>query len=338
MSDKIVESLHPTSGISEVEAQNELLKLLTPPEEQIDDEEFADESTEVGEASETDDIDETDTDIDDEEEEAELLEDEEDFEDEEEDTAETFTIKVNGESVDVDLSELKNGYSRTADYTRKSQALSEERKSFQQDKDAVGLERQQYSQLLSALQSQLGAFDEPAPDFDSLYENDPISAHRLEREWTKKQQHRHEKLIAINAEQTRVAEATQVEQQEQMQVMLNQEVSRLGELIPSWKDETVAKKESDELRDYLAEQGISENEMGALVRASHIQVLRKAMLYDKGTQRVKKASKARRTNSVRPGARSSQVNSSSKGQKAQRARLAKSGKVADATALIESML
>tara|TARA_R110000824_G_scaffold17227_3_gene70226 strand:+ start:2814 stop:3830 length:1017 start_codon:yes stop_codon:yes gene_type:complete len=338
MNDKIVESLHPTLGINEATAQAELLKLLTPEEEQIDDEEFADESPEGGEVSELDDIDEADEDIDDLDEDAELLEDEEDSDEELDESIETFTIKVDGENVQVDLNELKNGYSRQADYTRKSQALSEERKTFTQDRDAVTIERQQYSQMLRALQTQLGAFDEPAPDFDQMYQEDPITAHREERLYNRKQQERHQKLVAIEAEQNRVADATQKEQQEQMQVMLNSEVSRLGELIPSWRDEAVAKKESDELRAYLGEQGISENEIGALVRASHIQVLRKAMLYDQGTKRVKKASKSRRRNAVSPGGRSSQVKSSSKREKNQRARLAKSGRVEDATALIESML
>lgn len=44
---------------------------------------------------------------------------------------ETFVVKVNGEDMVVTLDELRNGYSRQADYTRKAQALAEERKAFQ---------------------------------------------------------------------------------------------------------------------------------------------------------------------------------------------------------------
>ena len=254
----------------------------------------------------------------------------------------TYTQTVTGidaqEEVEVDLQELKSGYSRTADYTKKSQALAEERKLFMQERDAVSLERQQYAQLLGALQAQIGAIEEPAPDFDQLYETDPIEATRQERQWTKRQQERQQKLVAIQAEQKRVMDAQAKEQQEQMQTLLNNEVSKLPELIPSWKDEKVAKKESEELKAYLADQGISEEEMGALVRANHINVLRKAMLFDKGARRVKKATKARRKNAVSPGARSAQVKPGSKRVKAQRQRLAKDGRIDDAANLVESLL
>ena len=78
--------------------------------------------------------------------------------------------------------------------------------------------------------------------------------------------------------------------------------------------------------------------MGALVRANHINVLRKAMLYDRGQRRVKKASKARRKNSVKPGASSAQVKPSSKRAKAQRQRLAKDGRIDSAVDLVESLM
>ena len=345
MSDKIEQAQEPTdvgvSPMTEGQAQAELLKMLTPEEDTAnDDQEFADElSDEDGEATEDDFDDDTDEDIDEGDDDAELLEDDEETDDAEpEAQQQTFTVKVDGEEIEVDIQELKSGYSRQADYTRKSQALAEDRKNFQQDRDAVTLERQQYAQLLGALQTQLGALEEAPPDFDRMYDEDPIEAARQERTWNKRQQERHQKLAAIQAEQHRVGEANQKQQQEALQEMLNQEVLRLTDMIPAWKDEAVAKRESDELRTYLAEQGISEEEMGALVRANHITVLRKAMLFDKGQRRVKKASKAKRKNSVQPGAKSVQAKPSSKRVRTRRERLAKTGRVEDATALIESLL
>ena len=188
------------------------------------------------------------------------------------------------------------------------------------------------------MQAQLGAIDEPEPDWDSLFEEDPIEASRTERNFNKRRQERQQKLAAIKAEQQRVNEATAREREEQLQSMLNAEVARLPEVIPAWKDEKVAKTESEELRSYLADQGISEEEMGALVRANHINVLRKAMLYDRGQRRVKKAPKARRKNSVKPGASSAQVKPSSKRAKAQRQRLAKDGRIDSAVDLVESLM
>tara|TARA_B100000902_G_scaffold253356_1_gene239865 strand:- start:3564 stop:4586 length:1023 start_codon:yes stop_codon:yes gene_type:complete len=336
--DKIIDSGNPISGITTNQAQTQIMDLLAPEEDTANEnEEAVDESSLLDEEGEVLEDAEFEEDEELEDEDAELVDEEDDLDDESQ-VAETFTVKIAGEEVEVDLAELKSGYSRTSDYTKKSQALAEERKLFMQDRDAVSLERQQYAQLLGALQAQIGATDEPAPDFDSLYETDPIEATRQERQWTKRQQERAQKLAAIQAEQARVSQASQKEQQEQMQHLLNAEVARLPDLIPAWKDEKVAKRESEELKTYLADQGISEEEMGALVRASHINVLRKAMLFDKGQRRVKKATRARRKNSVQPGASSAQVRPGSKRVKTQRQRLANGGRIDDAVNLVESLL
>lgn len=335
--DKIIDSGNPISGITTNEAQSQIMGLLAPEEDTANENEEAIDESSLDEEGEVLEDEEFEEDEELEDEDAELVDEEDDLDDESQ-VADTFTVKINGEEVEVDLAELKSGYSRTSDYTKKSQALSEERKLFMQDRDAVSLERQQYAQLLGALQAQIGAIDEPAPDFDQLFETDPIEATRQERQWTKRQQERQQKLAAIQAEQARVSQASQKEQQEQMQHLLNAEVARLPDLIPAWKDEKVAKRESEELKSYLADQGISEEEMGALVRASHINVLRKAMLFDKGQRRVKKATRARRKNAVTPGARSQQVKPGSKRVKAQRQRLANGGRIDDAVNLVESLL
>jgi len=326
-------------------AQAEILKMLESEEDTSNDSEEAIDESEVeleaeGEASGDEDIEEELLEAESEEfeDDVELDDDEEDSQGES-DADEVFTVRVDGEEIEVGgLDELKAGYSRQADYTKKSQALAEERKGFQQDRDAVVLERQQYAQLLGALQTQIQASDEQAPDFDQLYDSDPIEAARQERQWTKQRNERANKLAAIQAEQARVHEAGLKESESQMQELLNAEVVRLPDLIPSWKDPKVAERESTELREYLNDQGISEDEMGALVRASHISVLRKAMLFDRGKKNVRKAAKAKRKNSVQPGSRSAQSKPGTKKIRAQRQRLAKTGKVQDASALIESLL
>ena len=69
------------------------------------------------------------------EEELEVEEEEDSHEDqveeEEEQQPQLYTIKVDGEDVEVTLDELQNGYSRQRDYTRKTQELAEQRKSFE---------------------------------------------------------------------------------------------------------------------------------------------------------------------------------------------------------------
>jgi hypothetical protein len=288
MSDKISNEQTPYVGGTLGDAQAAIAKLMEP-EGQAEDSSDVDESLEGGEALEGAEFEESEEDFDADEEDAEDLDGDYDEDEGEPEQAETFTVKINGENVEVSLDELQNGYSRQADYTKKSQTLAEERKAFQQDRDAVLLERTQYSQLLGALQQQLQAFDEPAPDFDRMYEEDPIEASRLERQYRLRTEQRAQKMQAIAIEQQRVNDANAQEQTEQMRGLITQEAARLPDVIPEWKDEKVAAKERAELKSYLLDSGVAEEELGALVRASHIAVLRKAMLFDKGQSRVRKA-------------------------------------------------
>ena len=336
MSDKMYDAEIPLNGL--FQAQDAILDMLTPDEDKSEEiEEGVDESDE-GEVELEDEYEDSDEELDSEEDDADLDDDEYES-DEEEPAADTFTVKVNGEEVEVQLDELKNGYSRQADYTKKSQALSAERNSFEQDRDAVLLERQQYAQLLSALQIQLNTSDEPAPDFDRLYNEDPIEATRLEREWNKRQLAKQERSQAIQLEQQRVAQANQQYQTQAMQQVLAEEVHKLPDVIPEWRDETRAATEREELRAYLIDNGVAEEELQSLVRANHIKVLRKAMLYDKGQSRIKKAAKkGNRSATVKPGSRQGQVKPSSNKMKIARQRLAKSGRLDDAAGLLESLI
>jgi hypothetical protein len=223
-------TLQQSLGVSDAQAQ--IADLLDPPAEEKDEvvsdvadvEELSDEDSEVEYESE-------------EEPEVEELEDDDDaeYEDDEEEpdgdaasSADTFTVKVAGEEIEVALDELKNGYSRTSDYTKKSQSLAEERKAFEQERESVNIERQQYSQLLGQLQMQLTTGGEEPPDFDRLYEEDPIEASRQQHNWQKKQQ----KLQAIQLEQQRVSEAQAQENQNAVRELIQSEVVRLPELIP----------------------------------------------------------------------------------------------------------
>lgn len=343
MSDKIQDTKTPDMGTSSLAgAQLAIAEMLAPQE---DNAEVSSTTTDIesedlestGEAYEDAEIEEADEDFDSEDDDADLADDEEELEQEEGD-ANTFTVKVAGEEVTVDLDELKSGYSRQSDYTKKAQALADERKNFEQDRDAVLLERQQYSQLLGALQQQLVSLDEPAPDFDRLYDEDPIEATRQERMYQKRTQERQAKMQAIAQEQQRVNDANALEQQQQMRGLIQAEAARLPEVIPEWKDEKVAGKQREQLREYLLEQGVAEDEMAALVRANHIKVLRKAMLYDQGQRRVRKARKqGQSTGTVKAGNRP-QSKPTQRRVKAARQRFAGTGRRDDAASLLESLL
>ena len=125
----------------------------------------------------------------------------------------TYKVKVAGQELDVTLDELKNGYSRDADYRRKTEELSYEKKQFMSESEK---QRQDYSsklnelnQLMSVAQEQLNAEINSA-DLDKLYDEDPTEAARVERRLKRKQ----DKL-------NQAVQKTQSEQQQQFESFLH---------------------------------------------------------------------------------------------------------------------
>jgi len=66
-----------------------------------------------------------------------------------------FTVNVNGIEQEVTQEELINGYSRQQDYTRKTQELSQQRKTVEEQAKEVAQRDAIYSQLLPKMEAQL---------------------------------------------------------------------------------------------------------------------------------------------------------------------------------------
>ena len=200
---------------------------------------------------------------------------EEGEEPEEQEQPTVFTVKVDGKEVEVTLDELQKGYSRTQDYTRKTQQIAEIRKQVEAETEAVRAERAQYAQMLGALQAQLqGA--ETQVDWDRLYQEDPIEWVRQKEVMREKQ----EKLQAIQFEQQRVAQLTQQEQQQHFESHLQAQHAKLLEIIPEWKDPAKAKAEKQLLVEFGQKTGFTPEELKAIVDHRAVVALRKAALYD----------------------------------------------------------
>ena len=110
------------------------------------------------------------------------------------------TVKVDGKEQEVTLREALNGYSRTADYSRKTMELAEQRKAMQAEFQAVQEERQQYAQLLTALSGQLQSLQPAEPDWETLYREDPLEYVRQKDLYRERQ----EKLVAAHSEMQRI--------------------------------------------------------------------------------------------------------------------------------------
>ena len=259
---------------------------------------------------------------------------EEDENSEEEEQPQVFTVKVDGKEVEVTLEELQKGYSRTQDYTRKTQQIAEVRKQTEAELQAVRAEREQYAQLLSALEAQVQQATQPNIDWDRLYQEDPIEWVR-QRELMRENQ---EKNAAIQSEKKRLSELSQQEQMQQHQMLLQQEQEALMSAIPEWKDSKKAAAEKAMLVQFGQKVGFSPDELKNVVDHRAVVLLRKAALYD---QMMSKRGQIKPvTNNgprpAKPGA-AGRVSSNTEAMRAQQ-RLAKTGRVDDAADAIYKLL
>jgi hypothetical protein len=253
---------------------------------------------------------------------------------EEEDKPPVFTVKVDGKNVEVTLEELRKGYSREADYTRKTQQVSEERRAFQAEAELVRTERQQYAQLLGSLQAQLQQNAAPQIDMDRLYNEDPI-------EWVRQKELARdaEKVhAAIQSEQQRLSHIQAQEQYQSMQAHLAQQQDAMLKAIPEWANPDKAKAEKTLLIEWGQKLGFSSDELKNIFDHRAVVALRKAALYDQ--MMTKRGNIRPAVNNgpkpAKPGAAGRMDNTTDSRRSQQR--LAKTGRVNDAASAIEHLL
>ena len=253
---------------------------------------------------------------------------------EEEEQPQVFTVKVDGKEVEVSLDELQKGYSRTQDYTRKTQQIAEVRKHAEAELQAVRAEREQYAHLLGALEAQVQQATQPNIDWERLYQEDPIEWVR-QREVMRENQ---EKNAAIQSEKQRLSQLSQQEQMQHQQMVLQHEQEALVAAIPEWKDSKKAAAEKAMLVQFGQKAGFSPDELKNVLDHRAVVLLRKAALYD---QMVSKRGQIKPvTNNgprpAKPGA-AGRVSNNTEALRAQQ-RLAKTGRVDDAADAIYKLL
>lgn len=257
--------------------------------------------------------------------------DEQDEQDEASQKPQTVKVKVDGEEMEVTLDELKSGYSRTKDYTKKTQEIAQIRKQAESEIQAVIQERQQYQQLLGQLAQQVAAEGQAEPDWEFLAQNDPIEYSRQWTDWQRKQQ----KAQVIQAEQRRVAALNQQAMMQQMQQTLEANKGKLLEAIPEWKDPAKAKAEKSMIREQGKKLGFTDQELEQAYDHRAILALRKAALYDQMMSKRQEIKPVKSTQSVAPGSRN--VAGTTDAKRAQQ-QLRQTGKVTDAAKALQFLL
>tara|TARA_R100000808_G_scaffold1981_1_gene8404 strand:- start:158 stop:1198 length:1041 start_codon:yes stop_codon:yes gene_type:complete len=254
---------------------------------------------------------------------------------------ELYKIKVGDQDLEVSLDELKDGYYRQQDYTRKTKDLADNRKAVDELKNSLTrqneeakIKRDQYEKQLQVLEEQLKA-SESKVDLDKLYEEDPAQYVRAKAEIDR----RKEILEATKLEQEKIHSEKQKEHERNYNAYLERERKLLAEKLPIYADSKKGPEFVKNITNYAREIGYTEQEISMLVDHKAVIMLANAYRYDK----LKKANLNKKKVTTTPKVVSSSSPKSSDNSevaermKSKKAVLRKSGKMQDAVSIFKEM-
>ena len=248
-----------------------------------------------------------------------------------------FVVKVDGEEQEVTLAELQAGYSRQADYTRKTQELAQQRRQIEQEIQQAREERERYARQLAEFEAGLQPEPEPTDEqWQQLYEQNPV-------EWVRQRElmrERREKRERLARERQQLVLRQQQEQARKLQETVQQEQRRLIEAIPEWSDAEKAKVERNDIRRYAHDVGFSDDDIAQVYDHRLVLVLRDAAKYRAlmAKQTKVQPSKPKAPKTAPPGAASTPAEQQTASAKKLKQRLRETGSMRDAAALMENML
>lgn len=251
-----------------------------------------------------------------------------------------FTVKVDGEEVQITEDELKAGYSRTATFTRRMQEVAEREKAIEARDAEINALRAQYVERIALFEEALKASQPAEPDWDRLREEDPAEYAAQMADW----QRREQQLAVARAERQRLEAEAQADRERQLRKLLADEAKKLAEAIPEFADPEKAPVERNKLASYAkGTYGFSDEDLSNVYDHRVLVLLRKAMLWDElqsqtkpdALKKVKK--KAKDPKVLKPGSPKPRDNHSGKAAKAHMDRLTRTGRVDDAAAALLNM-
>jgi hypothetical protein len=248
----------------------------------------------------------------------------------------TYLVKAAGEEREVTLNELIKSYQLGTDYTKKSQAVAEERKAVESERQAVQEAKQMrdtYAQRLEMIEQMLQPQQEE--NLEYLKETDPIGYSVKVAEMVQ----RDKQLSAVQAERSRINQQQEQDRQAQMQHVVAEEMQKLSAYIPEFTDPAKGETIRNDIRAFAKQVGFSDNELAAVYDSRAVLTLYKAMQYDKLvaskpaiTKKVNEAPKAIKSGVSKP------RDSNAEEIRKLKARAKSSGNVRDAASVFERFL
>jgi hypothetical protein len=271
--------------------------------------------------------------------------DEEEVEDDSEETT-LYTVTVDGEEHEVTEEELVKGYSRQADYTRKTQQLAEHRKQIdqavEQYKGEIAQTQQAREQYVSAVAQAIET------NYSHLQQFQNIDWERLKTEdreeyLTKRDDYRQaqDQIQSLQAAQGEAQNQAAAEAQKEHQKTVQEEHQKMVSIIPQWAEPETRQAIAKTVSEFALTKGYTQEELNQLVDHRSILVLMQAKAYEdmqkkQNTVRSKKVKN--KPTVVRSKAKLDKQDNDSVKRKKQMKRLQRTGRAEDAASLFEDFV
>jgi len=326
-------------------AQEALLSLLDSAEEPVEEKKEEEEQPSTEDVEESEEPEEAEEEVEEGTEE-ESPEDEEEAEEEEVEESTVYTVKVNGQDMEVSEDELIRGYSRQSDYTQKTQELAEYRR--QLDQGAQHLQ----AEIAQTQQARAQYTDAVATAIESNYSHlqnfanvdwERLKTEDREEYLTKRDEYRQAE-DSINQLKQKHAEASQQQQQEeaqQHQQMLQEEHHKMVSILPQWAEPETQRALAKSVTEFALSKGYTQEELSQLIDHRSILVLMQAKAYEDLTRKQTEVRKKKVKNKPKVVKTKAKKDKSDKVQavRAERMkRLAQTGHVTDAAGLFEDFV
>lgn len=236
-------------------------------------EEVVEETQEVDEAETNEDYEEAES-----QEEA-IEDDSDDVVDEEEHDSHDeglYTVKVDGQEMQVSLDELTRGYSGQKYIQKSMQETAEARKAVEQEYQALQQQSQQLTSLLQATQSGQLNLTPPTPPSRELFEQDPIG-------YMDEKLRYEESVQQYNAQVQQVQQTLEQQQQlqqKQMQEHMQAEMQKLTS-DPDFSDPKRAQEVKKDMLEFAESIGFTQDDIRNITDHRALIVLKNASQYAK---------------------------------------------------------
>lgn len=240
----------------------------------------------------------------------------------------TFTVKVDGQDVAVTLDDLKRSYSGQAYVQKGMQEAANMKKELEQHFNTLQAERQQLAEM--AQQVQQGGLQPPQMPSKDMLQTDPIAYWEARAQYDEDVAEYQGKI-----QQLRQVQAQQQQAEAQMrQKYLAEQLQTLQQRDPDFADPKKAEQVQGAILKTAKETyGFTDEELGGIVDARHVQVLNDARKWrELQASKETVSEKAKQARPMKPAARKGDSRKNAAAKRIDKAK--KTGRIEDVAAAL----